>query len=230
MWQLYDQNIGLPQIIENDYILSWSAKWLDSDDIFFESRQHKTSKGMLKHMYKLLDEADTVVHYNGKRFDIPWLNREFLLCGWTPPSPYKQVDLYQTVKATFRFPSYKLEYVAKALGLGGKIKHTGHELWIECMKKDPQAWALMEEYNVYDTILTEKVYKILIPWIKGHPNHSLYAEDSFVCPSCGSTNLHKRGFSHTLAATYRRYKCNSCGAWSRDTKNLVLKKYKTVSC
>ncbi|NIV35232.1 MAG: hypothetical protein GWN58_38990, partial [Anaerolineae bacterium] len=51
-------------------------------------------EGMLEGAWELLDEADAVVHYNGKKFDIPTLNREFVKYGFTPPSPYKQIDLY----------------------------------------------------------------------------------------------------------------------------------------
>lgn len=229
VWQLYDQNISLSQIIEDDYILSWAAKWLGENEIFYASRQKSSSKKMLAKMYKLLEEADAVIHYNGKRFDIPWLNREFLLNGWTPPSPYKQIDLYQTVKSTFRFPSNKLDYVASRLGLGSKIKHTGHELWVRCIEKDPVAWEMMQEYNIQDVLLTEKVYNKLLPWIKGHPNHSTMAEDSFVCPNCGGTHLQKRGYAHTLSSTYQRFKCLSCGHWSKDTKILNRNAYKLTS-
>ena len=42
---------------------------------------------MLKRIYDLIDEADVVVHYNGKSFDMPTLSKEFIGQGWSPPAP-----------------------------------------------------------------------------------------------------------------------------------------------
>lgn len=229
VWQLWDQNISIDQIEETDYILCWAAKWLGEEEVMFYSLYTHTQKQMLRRMHKLLDEADAVIHYNGKKFDIPWLNREFLQLGMPPPSPFKQIDLVITVKKEFRFPSNKLDFVSRALGIGQKVKHEGHELWVGCMMNDPACWAKMEEYNRGDVTLLEKLYYVLRPWIKGHINHSLFAEDSFVCPNCGSGHLQKRGFAYTLSSKFQRYVCRDCGHWCKDTKILNRNHYKTTS-
>ena len=91
----------------------------------FDSVNQSSHKKMLKGLYKLLDEADAVVHFNGSRFDVPVVNKEFLLQGWAPPSSYQQIDLLKTARKQFKFPSNKLDYIAQALKLGGKTKHTG---------------------------------------------------------------------------------------------------------
>ena len=70
---------------------------------------------MLEGIHKLLDEADAVIHYNGKRFDIPSLNKEFLLNGMFPPAPFKEIDLLTVARGRFRFVSNKLDYVAQQL-------------------------------------------------------------------------------------------------------------------
>lgn len=230
VWGLWDQNIGLPQLLESGYILCWAAKWYGEDEVLFSSLEKHSNVKMLHKMWKLLNEADAVVHYNGKRFDIPWLNAEFVKIGMLPPAPYKQIDLLQTVKFQFKFPSNKLEYVVKALGVGEKFKNSGHELWIGCMANQPQAWAEMEHYNKQDVLILESLYVKLIPWIKGHANHSLLCDGSVaVCPSCGGNHLQKRGLTHTLSSTYQRYQCTDCGTWSRDNIILDRKKYKTTS-
>jgi predicted RNA-binding Zn-ribbon protein involved in translation (DUF1610 family) len=169
---------------------------------------------MLKRVHKLLEEADAVVHYNGTRFDIPTLNKEFLLHDLRPPSPAKQVDLLKVCRNRFRFPSNRLDYVANALGFGKKHKTT-HELWIQCMARDPRAWAQMEKYNKQDVKLLEKVYERIKPWIKQHPNHSLYGTDSMCCPNCGSKRIQRRGYAFTQAAKYARLQCQDCGNWFR---------------
>lgn len=217
VWGLWDQTVGLNQLLESGYVMCWAAKWLGEREIMFDSVYSSKPLAMLKRIHALLDEADVVVHYNGRSFDIPTLNKEFVVHGLPPPSPYKQVDLLQVVKRQFRFPSNKLDYVAQKLNVGRKVKHEGHEMWIKCMARDPKAWAAMEKYNRQDVRVLERLYDRLLPWIGGHPNHALYQNTSnAVCPSCGSTHLQRRGESRTVHAVYARFQCTDCGAWSRS--------------
>lgn len=229
-WGLFKQNIAINQIVEPGYTLCWAAKWHHHKEIMFESVMN-SEKQMLERMFKLLDEADAVVHYNGKKFDIPTLNKEFIQLGLGVPSPYHQIDLYQVVKKQFRFPSNKLDYVAKALGLGSKVKHIGMELWNKCMEGDEKAWKQMERYNKQDVRLLPKLYERLLPWIKDHPNHALYMDtDRPVCTNCGSHKVQSRGEQHnTRTQSYKRYQCTSCNTWLRGRyTELSLEKRKSV--
>jgi len=88
-------------------------------------------------------------------------------------------------------------------------------LWIECMSKNPKAWKLMKKYNCNDVILTEQVYEKLKGWIQVHPNHNVFSTTGAVCMNCGSHKLHKRGTSRTLAKTFVRVQCQSCGKWGK---------------
>lgn len=217
VWGLWQQNIGLSQLLESGYVLCWSAKWVGSDEIIFDSIHRSKPKAMLKRVHELLEEAHAVIHYNGTKFDIPTLNKEFLLKRMTPPSAYRQIDLYHTAKSRFRFASNKLDYIADQLGLGKKHKHEGFELWVKCMNGDPEAWATMEAYNKQDVVLLEGVYDAFRPWIRNHPNLALYmGSDAPHCYSCGSLNMHRRGYSFTTTGRYQRYRCGDCGSWSRD--------------
>jgi DNA polymerase elongation subunit (family B) len=222
VWGIWDQNISPNHIIDSSNILCWAAKWLDSDDVMFDSVYKSKPKAMLKGIHGLLDEADAVVHYNGTKFDIPTLNKEFLLFGYNPPSPYKQIDLLRVVRSQFRFPSNKLDYVAQRLGLGQKHAHEGHELWVKCMNGDKDAWKRMADYNIQDVILLEDLYNTLLPWIKNAPNRNLFS-DVQGCPSCGQTTLQRRGTAVSATGTYQRYQCKSCGTWSQGTKALEKK-------
>jgi len=218
VWGLWQQNVSINQIMESSRVLCWSAKWLGEKPIFFDSVNKSKEKDMLKKIHALISEADAVVHYNGTRFDMPTLNKEFLLNGMTPPSPYKQIDLLRTMKSQFRFPSNKLDYVAQRLGLGAKTKHSGHELWVKCMNNDVASWKVMEKYNKQDVVLLEKVYEKILPWIKQHPNMNMYTE-GYVCPTCSSSKIQRRGTNTTNAGVYQRYQCTDCGTWSQDKKN-----------
>lgn len=222
VWGLFKQNISISQLMDSSYVMCWSAKWLGEERVMFDSVHKSKPHRMLNGIYKLLEEADVVVHYNGTRFDIPTLNKEFLLHDMKPPATYRQVDLLKTARGQFRFPSNKLDYVAKALGVGGKIKHSGHDLWVRCMAGENAAWSEMEEYNKNDVTLLEQVYFRLLPWIKGHPNHAQYVEgENEKCPNCGGEHLHKRGYSYTAVGKFQRYQCNACGAWGRSRKAIA---------
>jgi DNA polymerase elongation subunit (family B) len=216
IWGLYDNYIPIDRLIDSGYTLCWAAKWLGEREILFDSIHQSTPKKMIQRIHKLLDEADAVIHYNGTKFDIPTINKEFLLHGLTPPAPFKQIDLLKTARRQFRFPSNKLDYVSKALGLGQKTKHKGLELWIGCMNGDESCWRTMERYNKQDVKLLEKVYLKMLPWIKNHPNVALFdLPGELACTSCGSHHVQRRGYAHTKTAIYARYQCRSCGHWDR---------------
>jgi DNA polymerase elongation subunit (family B) len=220
VWGLWQQNVSLNQLLESSYTMCYSAKWLGEKQIYFDSVQKSTSKSMLIGIHSLLELADAVVHYNGTKFDMPTLNKEFLIHKMTPPAPSKQIDLLRVVKSQFRFPSNKLDYVAQRLGLGKKASHEGHILWIKCMNNDKAAWKIMEKYNIQDVLLLEKLYKRLLPWIKIPINQALF-KDRMACPTCGGNSLVCSGRRVTTVGTYQRYRCNSCGSWSQDTKSLM---------
>lgn len=221
VWGLWDQNIAINQIASSGYVLCWAAKWLGDEEIQFDSVHKSKPKKMLQRIWTLLDKADAVVHYNGRKFDIPTLNKEFLQKGIHPPAPYKQIDLLQVSKSAFRFTSNKLDYVSAVLGIGQKVRHEGHELWVKCMANDPEAWEKMESYNKHDVVLLEKLYERFKPWIRSHPNHGAFCEDA-VCTNCGGNNLQRRGYAVTTVMKYPRYQCNDCGTWVRGNRSVSL--------
>lgn len=217
VWGLWNVNVSLNQLQSSSYVMCTAAKWLGEKEVYFDSVKRSGAKAMLRKIHRLMSEADAIIHYNGNSFDIPTLNKEFLLHGMLPPAPSRQIDLLQTARKRFRFPSNKLDYVAKALGLGGKMKHAGHELWVRCLAGEAAAWREMEAYNKRDVTLLEQVYERLLPWIKGHPNHNLHGETNG-CINCGEDKLHRRGVARTAAGVFSRFQCQACGKWQRGEK------------
>ena len=218
-WSMWNVNIGLPQLIDPGGVICFAAKWKDDRKVHFYSDFHHDHETMIGKAYELLDEADAVVHFNGTKFDLPWLNREFVMAGYTPHSPVKEIDLLRVVRRQFKFASNRLDHVAQQLGIGAKTKHTGHQLWIDCIAGDPAAWKLMKKYNIQDTVLEEKLYLRLLPWITNHPNVPLLdGETEVACPNCSGKNFQRRGYQVALTGRYPRIHCQDCGAWSRLTK------------
>lgn len=219
-WALRKQNIAISQIIEHPRTICFAAKFMDERKVHFYSEFEHGHRDMVGAAHALLDEADVVMHFNGDRFDLPRLNTEFILLGHTPPAPYKSIDLLKVVRNNFSFPSNKLAYVSERLGLAGKIKHDGHELWIKCLAGDPKAWAQMKRYNIQDVRLLEEVYDKVRPWITNHPHHGLYGGGEDCCPNCGGVDGEKRGFAVTSVGKFQRYRCRICGTWYRSTRRV----------
>jgi DNA polymerase elongation subunit (family B)/predicted RNA-binding Zn-ribbon protein involved in translation (DUF1610 family) len=217
-WGLFKQNISLSQVKDTSRVLCSAYKWLGERKTNFTSEWTDGVDGMLEKMYNVIEEADAIVTYNGNRFDLPTLNKEFLLTGYRPPAPYKSVDLYRTVKNKFRFASNKLDHVAQQLGLGSKTDHYGFQMWLDVMDGNKKAQKLMETYNKQDVVLLEKVYDIVLPWIANHPNRSHHS-GSAVCPNCGSKSLQHRGFAITAVGRQQRYQCQDCGKWSKASES-----------
>ena len=230
VWKLWDNNIGLNQIHSDWYVLSWAAKWLDKKQVMYKDQKDEkdieNDINIIKDMWELLDEADIVVTYNGKKFDQKKLNTRFIVHGLKPPSTYKHIDLYQLCKKHFGFTSNKLEYVTQKLNKKNK-KSThknfpGFMLWSECLKRNPRAWKEMKKYNKLDVVSLEELYNILMPW-DNTVNFNLYDEDATTICKCGSTEFRKKGFAYTNVSKFQRYICTKCGSNSRGRKNLFSK-------
>ena len=221
VWGLWQQNVGLAQLKEAQRMLCFAAKWWGKKRTNFRSEYLDGTEYMVESAWQLLNEADAVIGYNSQGYDVKHLNREFIQLGLGPPSPFKNIDLFRVVKANFKFPSYKLDYVAGVLLGEKKLDTGGHELWTQVMKDNRKAWKTMQSYNIRDVDLTERLYERLLPWIRNHPNHNLWSPtDEKVCANCGSSHIVKDGFYYTNVGKYQQYRCQGCGAWGRGRESL----------
>ena len=223
IWRLWKQNVYIDQIISEWFMLTWSAKWLGSPEVMSakltsEEALEENDKRIVTDLWNLLNDADMVIAHNGDQFDIPKIKTRFLLHGLPPTTFYHQIDTKKVASKEFGFSSNKLDFLAQQFGYGNKI-HTEFSLWDRCLKGDETALTEMSIYNNQDVILLEKIYLKLRPYIKSHPNVTLY-DDSHGnrCPSCGGKNLHKEDYFYTNVNKFPVYRCQSCGALSRDRK------------
>jgi len=218
VWDLYKPTVGINQIRESSRVICFAAKWLHQPKTGFWSEWKDGHDAMVRRAHDLLGEADAVVHYNGESFDIPHLNREFLLARLAPPAPFQQVDLLKVVRANFKFPSNKLAYVSAALGYEGKIEHEGHALWTKVLAGDAKAQRAMRKYNIRDVDCLEELYDHLLPWIPSPPSHAVNGAEGNVCPFCGSAQHQRRGYAYTAQGRYQRFQCQACSGWFRGVR------------
>jgi hypothetical protein len=224
VWGLFDQNIGLNQIISVTEVICFGARWIDGKNkgkrVVIKSGFRDGKQVMLDTLWSLLDQADAVVSWNGASFDTKHAQREFIQAGMRPPSPYKEIDLMRVVKNKFRAPSNKLDYWADLLLGHRKVDTGGFQLWKGCMDGNEKAWRTMYRYQKQDVDLLVDLYEILLPWITNHPNRALIDGLGIACIACGSVNLQKRGYSVTGVCKYQRYQCQDCGKWLKDGKSI----------
>jgi DNA-directed RNA polymerase subunit RPC12/RpoP len=182
----------------------------------------ENDEDFLSTIHDMINDADGVIHYNGKAFDMKHLNREFLLNDMDPPSSYVDIDLLTTMRREFKMASNKLEWVSIALGYEGKVQHRGVQLWIDCQEHNcPKAWKEMKRYNMRDVTEMEPIYHDLLPWIKQHPNHGHYlGGEKIVCHYCGSENIKKDGIERRTIVPYQRYRCLDCRSPLKGRKKI----------
>lgn len=204
-----DQYIGHKQIKENGGVICVGLAWKGEKPIVLSAWEHGYSE-MIRETHRMISEADAIATYNGASFDMPKLMGCFLLEGLPPPPPPTQIDLYKAVRK-MGFISNKLDYIAPLLGLGGKVKHEGLDLWIKVMAGDTKAQARMARYCAGDVKLTEAVYRKVNPFIHNHP--ILTDGSKHECGTCGSSRLQSRGVRRTRAMFIQRLQCQRCGGW-----------------
>lgn len=224
VWSLWKQNIGLNQIKDEWYILSFCAKWLGEPEIIYQDIRHDphSDETLLQPLWDLLNEADIIIGQNGKAFDMPKIQARLVMHGFLPPRPYKVIDTLLMAKQQFRFTSNKLEWMTgESAGLttlkkNQHSKFPGFSLWSECLKGNPEAWDEMKEYNIPDVTSMEELYLKLRPWYVGHPNMAVYVDsDKIACPKCGSHDVKQDGWAYTQVGKYEQYHCGNCGGYSR---------------
>lgn len=235
VWGLWNQNISISSIIKDWYVICWSARWLGQkgvmhDSIHLHGDNHPYSdyeNYVVLSLWKLLDEADVVIAYNGKKFDKKKMNAKFLEYGLAEPSPYKIIDPMLIVKGNFALTSNKMDFVVKYIETNSEGKDaTSISLWHKCMAGDVEALDYMLKYCDQDIEVLEQVYMAVRHWDKNNPNLALYYDDNKPrCNGCGSTDLkplENKSYNTTLSK-FSVLRCNGCGKILRDRTNTLSK-------
>jgi hypothetical protein len=232
LWSLWKPAFNTAMIDRHTYILSWAAKWVDSDEVMFDalcrnpdySAGDESDERMLRGIWELLDEADYIVAHNGDRFDIKKLNTRFLLNSFTPPSPYRQIDTLKIAKRMFGFDSNKLDDLLKEMYGYGKDETGGFETWRGCMRGDMDSWDTLIEYNKGDVTKLERLYLDMRAWDKMHPSAATHGGSTGkrVCTVCGSEDVKSTDKTYsTGVSVFRIFTCGACGAHMRDRASML---------
>ena len=180
-------------------VLTWDAEQNDAD--------------MLAKFLTVANRADELVHHNGDQFDLPWFLTRCAFHGIRTFPSYKTADTLQWARRRFYFNSNKLDYIARFLGIGAKLK-TEFGLWKAiCLNRDAAALRRMKDYCAQDVVLLEKVYSRLAELVP-HKTHAgvLAGGGKWTCPRCASESVRVSSTRITAHGTPRKQMaCKQCG-------------------
>jgi len=216
----YKQRIDYSNIIKERAIICICYKWEDEKEVYsltWDSKQN--DKKMLEDFIKVANQADELVGHNGDKFDLTWIRTRCLYHGIQMFPKYTTIDTLKVARSKFRFNSNRLDYIAKFLGIGSKIK-TEFNLWKDIVfNKDKKALDYMVKYCKMDVSLLEQVHKKLSTHIDKKTHYGvIFGQDRGSCPECGSDDLtiSKR---RTTASGLKKiqYKCKTCNHYHEKT-------------
>ena len=218
--------INPENLVTERYIICASWQWEGEDKIHAVSvlddpkRYAKDPHDdcyVVSKLHEVLSESPVLVHHNGDRFDLPYVQTRILVHGLSPLPPITTIDTYKVCKSRLMFNSNKLDYVGRILKVGRK-KHTSQGLWLRVLNGDKKAVAEMVAYNKQDVALLRRVFMKLRPYTQNHVNRELFG--GVGCPRCGGKKLQSRGTYYAMTRTYKRWQCQNtkCLGWFRTLK------------
>ena len=222
VWQKYQTDVV--EFKEDWYLLCFAYKWLGGKtvktvalpDFPLYKREPENDYHVASELWHLFNEADIVVAHNGNRFDQAKARARFLVHGFEPHTPFREIDTLQVARKRFNFTANNLDELCRQLGIGRKEYTGGIDTWLGCMRGDTKSWATMLKYNKRDVAMLEELYLRFRPWMENHPNIALISGRPSACPKCGSEEgmvLRKHRRINTVTAA-DVYQCKACGGYS----------------
>lgn len=211
-------------IIKEKAIITFAYKWAGDKStkvvtaLDFQAGAKKdpyNDKGLVEFINSTIEKADYVVAHYGNKFDMRFIRSRSLINGLVPTPTVAQIDTYVLAKKYFHLNANRLDYLGKLLGLGGKAK-SGWDLWEKSSQGDVKAIAKMAAYNKRDVDLLEAVFLKMLPHTTGTLNQKLFSDKTGICPTCGSTDIQKRGTIVNKLTKRQRYFCTKCGSWHSE--------------
>ena len=231
LWNTGQQYVGHKALTSETRIVTVAWKWLGSDEVFTLkwSMKKKSDKKLMTKFVEEYNKADMVIGYNNNSFDNKLVVARAIKYNLDVNTLVKSFDVMRKLKKVARLPSFSMAYVAKFLGLGSKLQHTGIKMWDDIqyghIDDAKQSMKLMLKYNIQDIILTEEIYYRLRKYLP-HTIHigALQGLPATTSPYTGSTNVKLHSTTTTPAGTIQRVmKCKDTKALFKVSNSNYLK-------
>lgn len=155
-WDLETSGLGA------DYgdISVFSGKYFGKKPFSYTSENYTSEQAFLDNVVTELETAKMWSTFNGKMFDVPFVNTRRLVNGAPPLSKKLHLDLYLTIKGKIRVGGKSLGNLGRFLRLGEKKMDNLHQdTW---RLKDFDA---LRKRGESDVKITEEMYRHIKPFI-----------------------------------------------------------------
>ena len=211
----YRVNISYQQIRDERRIITAAYKWAGKKIKTLTWDRNRQDQTLVEKLVPIMNEADEIVAHYGNGFDIPWVRTRALFHGIVCPI-WKSVDTHAWAAKYFYLNSNKLDYIAKFLGIGTKIR-TDYDLWVDATGGSDRVSKIavekMRVYNMHDTELLEPVFDKLSLYCPPHTHAGVLAgNEKWTCPRCGGSDVKIGGHRMVSRAgtVKQQMYCKSC--------------------
>ena len=179
-------------------------------------QRHPTDDALLmKDVHRILtNDADIIVSFYGKEFDLKFLNTRMIMAGLPPLPPLnaEHIDMYYIARYNLALHSNRLAVVAQVLGCPMEKTALSGPIWMKAMAGDRPSISYIKDHCARDVEVLEYVYQKLKPYIRTHPR---VQQTLASCRVCGGQRLQRRGMAIRIGKAQRaRIQCQDCGTWS----------------
>lgn len=212
-WRIgHNINLDHNNIIRDPSIICICYKWEDKEVEAMTWDREQCDRSMLERFVKVLMKADEVIAHNGDRFDLPWIRTRCAFHRIDIPAVLPSVDTLKQARRGFRFPSNRLDYLGKYMGLGRKVDTGGFGLWRDVMDGKRKALSDMVSYCKQDVQLLQEVHRSLYGYAKP-TTHIGVMESGYKhhCPYCGNEETKSNGHKSVSAAGIRKIQVKCIG-------------------
>lgn len=178
-------------------------------------------KALVKEFAEIYISASMLVTWYGKRFDLPFVQTRLLSHNLNPLPVIPHFDGWETARKKLKFHSNRLATVQDFLELPSAKTPLSFRALSRCMAGHLPSLQEVEHHCKMDVIVLEQAYDRLKAFGGDfHPNRSILG-GSRDCPTCDSGHVQSRGCAIAISRAYKRYQCQACGRWFRETKPMI---------
>lgn len=124
-------------------------------------RDRANDKKVVQEISDRLEDFDIWVTYNGKRFDVPFLNTRRVAHGLPKLSATKHIDIYWQARYKLKLHSCRLESVQEFLGLEVKKTRIDAKHWARALAGYKKDMDYIVDHCVKDVKVLEDVYNAM---------------------------------------------------------------------
>jgi len=207
-------SIDEQNLIKERAIICICYKWQHEKKVHSLKWDKKQSdKRIIEKIVPVLNKAHEICGHNVEAFDLPWIRTRAVFYDIKTSPHYKCVDTLSFARKQLYLNSNKLDYLARYLGIGVKIK-TEFNLWKKIILKNCRASLdKMIKYCKRDVVLVESVFYRLENHMAVQTHAGVLAGyEKWTCPRCESGYVILNLTRVTATGIKRRQMvCRKCG-------------------